>query len=198
LLTEGKKAAPQRPLVVAIGTSAGGLDALTVILSRISKDFSVPILVVQHLAPDHPSHLVELLGRHSSLPVHEAQGGESPIAGHVYVAPPDHHLIVEDGRLALSQADRVRFSRPSVDRLFESVARSYEGRAIAVILTGAGSDGKDGARAIREAGGQVVVQDQESSFNYGMPGSAKVAGSADVVLDIHRIASYLDAETGGD
>jgi two-component system, chemotaxis family, protein-glutamate methylesterase/glutaminase len=150
---------------------------------------------VQHLSPHHPSQLANLLARESTLPVHESTDGTIAVGGNVYIAPPDRHLLIENGRLVLSEGERVRFSRPSVDRLFESVAESYDGAVIAVILTGAGMDGTNGARAIRAAGGRVVVQSEESSTNYGMPGSAEAAGMADRVLDIEQIAQYLDEET---
>src|SRR5687768_698089 len=121
-----------------MGASAGGLDALATILSALSPEFPIPILVVQHLKPDHKSMLSQLLARRSTIPVHEVAGGEIPLGGNVYVAPPDHHLLIEEGRLVLSHAERVRFSRPSVDRLFESVALFYSTGVIAVILTGGG------------------------------------------------------------
>ena len=184
-----------RPRIVAVGASAGGLEALSSLLEAMPAGFQLPILVVQHLAPTRESSLPKLLGHRSALPVQQVQGGERPLPGHVYIAPPDHHLVVEDGKLALTQAEPVRFSRPSVDVLFESVAKSFDGGVIGVILSGGGSDGTEGARAIREAGGRVVAQDRGTATNFGMPGSAAAAGVTDAVLSVHGIASYLEEET---
>ena len=186
-----------RPRIVVVGASAGGLEALSALLAVMPPDFPLPMLVVQHLAPTRISNLPQLLTNRSALPVQQVRGGECPLPGHVYVAPPDHHLVVEDGKLALTRAERVRFSRPSVDVLFESVARSFDRGVIGVILSGGGSDGTEGARAIRAAGGRVVAQDRASATNFGMPGSAAAAGVTDAVLSVEGIASYLDEETGG-
>jgi two-component system chemotaxis response regulator CheB len=184
-----------RERIVAIGASAGGLEALSDVLGAMTAGFGLPILVVQHLAPDHVSHLVEILAARTALSVEQVRGGERPAAGRVYVAPPDHHLAVEQGRLALNRRPRVRFSRPSVDVLFDSVAHWYGDGAIAVVLSGGGSDGTDGARAIRAAGGHVVVQDEQSAVSFGMPGSVVGAGAADAVLSPPAIAAYLENES---
>ena len=183
------------PRVVAIGASAGGLHALSALLESLAADFPLPILIVQHLAPHHDSHLPGLLARHSALPVDEVLGGEVPQPGHVYVAPPDHHLVVEGGRLKLDRSDPVRFSRPSVDVLFKSVAQSFDGRVIGVLLSGGGRDGTEGARAIRAAGGVVVAQAEGSAEHYGMPGTAAAAGAVDALLPLDGIAAYLKAES---
>lgn len=184
--------------MVAIGASAGGFEPLCAVLGSLGKDFQDPILVVQHLAPNHVSHLVELLASRTTLPVEEARDGQRPLPGHVYVAPPNRHMGVEHGQLRLTQAPLVHFTRPSVDVLFDSVARSFADRAIAVVLSGSGTDGTDGARAIRAGGGRVVVQDEESSANYGMPGSVVAAGAADAVLAPREIAAYLETESRGE
>jgi two-component system chemotaxis response regulator CheB len=185
------------PRMVAIGASAGGLEALGGVLGPIASDFPLPVLVVQHLAPHLISHLAELLRVRTALSVEQAKGGERPLPGHVYIAPPDHHLSVDGGRLRLDREPAVRFSRPSVDVLFGSVARSCADGAIAVVLSGGGSDGTDGARAIRAVGGRVVVQDEKSAVNFGMPGSVVAAGIADAVLPPREIAAYLETESRG-
>jgi two-component system chemotaxis response regulator CheB len=182
--------------VVAIGASAGGLQALSTLLESLGPDFPVPVLVVQHLSPDHESQLARILAGRSALPVHEVLGGERPKAGHVYVAPPNEHLVIEAGRLALSHAERVSFSRPSVDVLFQSAARSFRGGVIGVLLSGSGTDGTEGARAIRAAGGRVVAQTEGSAQHYGMPGSAVAAGAVDAQLPLEHIGAYLRTETG--
>jgi two-component system chemotaxis response regulator CheB len=183
--------------MVAIGASAGGIEALTAVLGPLPAGFGLPILVVQHLAPDRESHLADILAARTALQVEEARSGVRPLPGHVYVAPPDHHLAMDKGRLQLNHQPRVRFSRPSVDVLFESVAHSFAAGAIGVVLSGAGTDGTEGARAIRAGGGRVIVQDEDSAGNSGMPHSVVAAGEADAVLDPSAIAAFLESESRG-
>jgi two-component system chemotaxis response regulator CheB len=161
----------EAPLVIAIGASAGGLEALSTVLGALPGSFPVAIIVVQHLARNHPSRLAELIQSHSELTVVEARGGEVVAPGHVYVAPPDRHLEINSfGRIHLGTQPPVNFSRPSVDVLFRSLASAFGAGGVAVVLTGAGSDGARGAVAVHEAGGLVLVQDDASAFNSGMPG----------------------------
>src|SRR5215210_7800185 len=128
--------------VVAVAASAGGLHALTEVVSALPGSFPAAILVVQHLTPNHRSWLSEILGRCTALKVEQASDGAALSPGVVFVAPPDHHLIVGPGRtLRLTQSEQVRFLRPSADLLFQSVAAQFKERAIAVVLTGSGSDG---------------------------------------------------------
>jgi two-component system CheB/CheR fusion protein len=142
---------------VAFAASAGGLSALSQVLSILPPDFATPILVVQHLDPEHRSWMAEILARRSGLRVEQVRGGERLAAGGVHVAPPGQHLLVAvDGALSLSDTARVKFSRPSADVLFASLAASWGRGAIAVVLTGTGSDGADGVRAIKSHGGTVI------------------------------------------
>jgi len=128
--------------VIAIVTSAGGLVALSRLLGGLPAGLDAGLLVVQHLQPDRPSRLAQILGWHTSLDVKEARAGEIPRNGTVYIAPPDLHLMVAiDRRLALSHLPPLHFCRPSGDRLFASIAASYGARSIAVVLTGTGCDG---------------------------------------------------------
>ena len=178
--------------VVVIGASAGGLSALSVLLAGLPADFAAAILIVQHLAPQHKSLLAEILARISLMPVKQAQEGEAVEPGKVYIAPPDRHLLVSSDRtLTLSQSELVHFLRPSVDLLFESVATCYKARAIAVVLTGTGSDGSMGVRAIKKMGGTVIAQDEQSSQSFGMPRAAIKTGEVDLVLPLDQIASVL-------
>jgi chemotaxis response regulator CheB len=198
LVIDAVEATPTRAQrLVAMGASAGGLEALTQVLGAIGPGFGLPIVIVQHLAPHHVSRLVGLLDARTPLTVEQASSGALPEPGHVYVAPPDHHMIIDRGRLQLNQDAPVHFSRPSVDVLFDSVARWCAGGAIAVVLSGGGSDGTAGARAVRAAGGRVVVQDEESAVNFGMPGSVIAAHAADAVLTPRAIAAWLEDETRG-
>jgi two-component system, chemotaxis family, protein-glutamate methylesterase/glutaminase len=178
--------------IVALASSAGGLNALAQVLSALPEGFPVAIVVVQHTDPRHHSYLAEILGRRTRLHVCPAAAGDRLVPGTVFVAPPDHHLLVEaGGTLRLVQTERVHFVRPSADRLFGSVAESFGPRAIAVVLTGTGSDGADGVRAIKQGGGTVVVQDASSAEHFGMPGAAIKTGCVDRVLPLDRIAPAL-------
>lgn len=190
--------APRPKHVVAMAASAGGLAALTEILSSLPADFAAPVLVLQHLSPHHRSWLPEILGRQSALKVVPVQGGERLSAGMVYVAPPDHHLIVDPGGfLSLSDVARVQYVRPSADLLFASLAESWGKEAIAVVLSGTGHDGAAGVRAIKEHGGTVIAQDEASAVFFGMPESAFRTGVVDRVLPLDGIASVLVELTGG-
>ena len=185
--------------VVALAASAGGLVALSQILSTLKAGFPAPILVVQHQDPHHRSWLPEILTRRTVLRVLQAGGGERIAAGTVFLAPPGHHLLVAaDGTLSLSDTLRVQFSRPSADVLFSSLAESWDGGAIAVVLTGTGRDGADGVRAIKSRGGTVIVQDEASSEFFGMPNAAAQTGTADQILPLEAIAAALmDLTAGG-
>jgi len=178
--------------VVAVAASAGGVTALGEFVSGIPEDFPSPILIVQHLDPRHRSLLAEILSRRSKLPVKQAQDGEPVKNGIIYIAPPNEHLLVnEDGTISLSQSELVHFVRPSADLLFESVAGRYKDRAIAVVLTGTGSDGDMGVTAIKKKGGTVIAQDKETAEFSGMPAAAISTGSVDFILRLEEIPSAL-------
>lgn len=179
--------------VVGIAASAGGLNALIHVLGSLSSGFPASVVVVQHLDPRHRSLLAEILNRRTALRVREAQEG-NPLGPHeVYVAPPDRHLLVNgDGTLSLTQTELVHFTRPSADLLFESIAAAYGSRAIAVVLTGTGSDGSMGVRAVKESGGTVIAQDQPSSEFFGMPAAAIQTGLVDFVLGLDEIGPALE------
>jgi two-component system chemotaxis response regulator CheB len=178
--------------VVATGSSAGGLHALTVVLSLLPKLFPATILVAQHLDPLHPSLLVGLLGRRTALTVRAAESGVKLKLGTVYIAPPDHHLLVRpDGRMVLTRGPKVQYVRPAVDVLFKSVAECCRDRAVAVVMSGTGHDGSDGCRDIKRCGGHVIVQDEATSEFAGMPTAASATGLADEVLPLLNIAPAL-------
>jgi two-component system chemotaxis response regulator CheB len=187
------------PHVVALAASAGGLAALSKILSALPAGFAAPVLVVQHVDPNHRSWMAEILTRRTGLRVVEARDGERLAAGTVFIAPPGHHLLVgADGVLALADTARVQHVRPSADVLFASLAESWGGGAIAVVLSGTGRDGADGVCAIKRRGGTVIVQDEASAEFFGMPGAAIRTGTADRVLPLTSIAGALmELTTGG-
>ena len=178
--------------IVALAASAGGLNALTHVLGALPRDFPVAILVVQHLDPRHRSLMAEILGRRTALKVVQAKHGERVRPGTVQVAPPDNHLLVDaQGVLTLTHTELVHFVRPSADLLFESTAASFRERALAVVLSGSGSDGAMGVKAIKKMGGTVIVQDRKSSEFCGMPDAALRTGAADFVLPLAEIAAAL-------
>jgi two-component system chemotaxis response regulator CheB len=182
---------------VVIGASAGATDALSVILPALPADFAAPIFMIVHVPKDPPHLLVEILTSRSRLPLREVED-KSPIEpGTIYVAPPDYHVLVEsDGRLSLSVAAPVHFSRPSIDVLFESAALVYGARLVGVLLSGASEDGARGLAKVRELGGRTLVQDPATAAATTMPVAAIRLGAAEHVLGLAEIAAFLsDAST---
>lgn len=178
--------------IVAIATSAGGLKALTEVLSGLPADFPASIVIVQHLDPRHRSLIANILSWRTSLQVKQAEEGDCLSPGMGYIAPPNRHLLVNpDGTLSLTESELVHFVRPSADLLFNSVAASHKHRAIAVVLTGRGSDGEMGVQAIKKMGGSVIAQDEETAVFFGMPGAAIHTGAVDFVLPLAEIVSAL-------
>jgi two-component system chemotaxis response regulator CheB len=178
--------------IVALAASAGGLNALSRVLAGLPAGFPVPLVVVQHLDPRHRSLMAEILSKRTPFSVTEARDGESLEAGRVYIAPPDRHLLVNpDGTLTLTRTELVHFVRPSADLLFESVAAAYRERAIAVVLSGTGTDGSMGVKAIKTTGGTVIVQDEATAEFVGMPAAAREAATADFILPLGDIAPAL-------
>jgi two-component system chemotaxis response regulator CheB len=180
------------PKAIAIGASAGALDALSIILPVLPRDFPLPIFLVVHLAPSRDSLLVELLRDKCLMDVQEVEDKEPIVPGTVFVAPPDYHMLVEsDVHLSLSADEPVNYSRPSIDVLFESAADAYGAGLIGIILTGANDDGARGLRAIVQAGGTALVQCPEQSYAPAMPSAAIDSCPAARVLTIETIANYL-------
>jgi two-component system chemotaxis response regulator CheB len=178
--------------VVVLAASAGGLTALSHVISPLPDDFGAAVLIVQHVDPRHPSLLAQILGRRTVLPVHEATDGEQLRPSTVYIAPPDNHLLVNpEGTVSLTHSELVHFVRPSADLLFESAATSYASMTIAVVLTGTGRDGSAGVRAVKRMGGTVIAQDRATSQFYGMPAAAIDTGDVDHVLPVDQIAETL-------
>lgn len=183
---------PREVSVVAVGASLGGLAALSALLGRLPADFGAPLLIVQHLAPSSVSYFAAILGRRTALKVKDAEAGERIAAGTVYLGPPNVHLVLGcDQRIGLSDEPRVNFLRPSVDRLFCSVAEACGERAVAVVLTGSGADGSAGVCDIHRAGGLVIVQEVASAEYPGMPSAAMKTQAVDFSLPIEKIASTL-------
>ena len=177
--------------IVVIGCSVGGVEALQTLVAGLPEDFSAAILVVLHLAPHTHSVLPDILTRAGKLPARHPQNHEPIRRGHIYVAPPDHHLIIEDGKLVLSRGPKENRHRPSVDPLFRSAARAYGRQVIGIILTGSLDDGTIGLQAVKKAGGVAIVQDPEDAFCADMPRSAIDHVKADHVVSVAQIPALL-------
>jgi two-component system chemotaxis response regulator CheB len=187
---------PRPPIeIVAIGASTGGPNALATVLGELPADFPVPIVIVQHMLASFTRHFAGRLASQCQLKIVEATAGEPMVPGYAYIARGDHHLLVERRgtrwHLAMNQEKVENFCRPAVDVLFRSVAHGFGAGALAVVLTGMGHDGLLGSTAIREAGGDVIVQDLQSSVVWGMPGFVARAGIASSVLAIEHVGGEL-------
>lgn len=182
---------------IVVGASAGGVEALSVLLAALPSALRAAVFIVLHLPKDRPSLLVDIFQPRCARPVREARDKETVEAGTVYIAPPDYHLLIEDGPcLALSVDEPVHFSRPSIDVLFESAADVYGERLLGIILTGASRDGADGLAAVRSSGGSTVVQTPATAHAMAMPAAALDRGPVDAVLDVEEIALLLRALDG--
>lgn len=178
--------------LIVVGTSAGGVAALGEILPTLPQDFPFPVVVVVHLPPARDSLMAALFDRKCALTVSEAIDKSALEPGHVYFSPPDYHLLIEsDFSIALSIDEPVNFSRPSIDVLLETAAASVGSGVLAIILTGTGSDGARGMKAIRKAGGIGWVQQPDSAQSGLMPRTALEVGGADAVLTLPEIAGRL-------
>lgn len=178
--------------IVAIAASAGGLNAISEVLTGLPAGFPAALVIVQHLDPRHRSLMADILSRRTPLNVKQAEEGDVLQSGTVYIAPPNRHLLVNpDGTLSLTQSELVHFVRPSADLLFDSVAASYKEGAIAVVLSGTGNDGGMGVQAIKKMGGTVIAQDQVTSEFFGMPSTAIQTGTVDFILPLSEIAPAL-------
>jgi two-component system, chemotaxis family, protein-glutamate methylesterase/glutaminase len=181
--------------IVTIGSSTGGPNALAEVLPHIPKDFPVPIVLVQHMPPIFTRFLAERLASKSEIPVQEGSADQVLHPGQAWIAPGDFHMKVKRAglrsRLELNQDSPENSCRPAVDVLFRSVAEAYGSHVLAVVMTGMGADGMIGAQHIREAGGEVIIQDEASSVVWGMPGSVFGCGQADAVYPLDQLASQI-------
>ncbi len=184
---------------VAIGASAGGVEALSELLPALPADSRAAVFVVLHLPRDRPSLLVEVFSHKCQLEVREADDKEPVRPGTVYFAPPNYHLLVEAGpQLALSADDLVHHSRPSIDVLFDSAAEVYREHLLGIILSGANEDGAAGLAAVHDAGGLTVVQEPGTAQSSTMILSALERRPVDLVLDLQGIAELLNGICSGE
>lgn len=181
-----------RAKAVAVGASAGALEALSTLLPGLPAGYPLPVFVVVHLPADRKSLMAGLLQESCRLAVREAEDKEAIEPGAVYLAPPDYHLLIEpDRRLSLSGEEPVLFSRPSIDVMFETAAEAYGPGLVGVVLTGANSDGARGLRAILAAGGAGLVQRPDTALASAMPRAALDACPGALALTLREIAEHL-------
>jgi two-component system chemotaxis response regulator CheB len=185
--------------LIAIGSSWGGLAALSVVLDGLPAGLDAAVVIAQHRLPD-PSQLQQLLHDRSTLPVRELEDKEEIRAGCVFLSPPGYHTLVEHGRFALSTDAPVLHARPSLDVLFETAADAYGEDCVGVVLTGASADGAVGLHAICEAGGVAIVQEPETAERHEMPAAALLATPSARILPLeeipHALAELAAARTG--
>jgi len=189
--------APRRD-VIAIGASAGGIEPLRELMRALPEGLPAALLVVVHLLPTAVSRLAPILDRAGSFEASTATDGERIEHGHVYVAPPDRHLLMRGGALQITDAPPENGHRPAIDPLFRSVARHAGPRAIGVVLSGSQSDGAEGMRFVKEHGGATVVQDPEDALYPSMPRQACSATEIDRIVPASELASALHGLVVGD
>lgn len=177
---------------IVIGVSAGGLKALTVLFSGLPQKYPLPIMVTQHLHPEEESNLAELLGRDTLVKVKEADDKEKLMPGCIYLAPPNYHLLIERNKtFSLSSDEKVTYSRPSIDVMFESAAYVWHSKLIGIILTGASSDGSAGIKTIKKMGGFTIAEDPATAEYPVMPQFAIDTDSIDKILTLEKINKFL-------
>jgi two-component system chemotaxis response regulator CheB len=186
----------QKHDMIVIGSSAGGVTALKELLCAFPKGTEASFFVIQHLAPDSKSYLAPILDKVTELPVTVPADMEPVRSGHIYVAPPDHHIVVEKGHMLVRKGPKENRFRPSIDVTMRSLAYAYEGRVIGIVLTGRLSDGTSGLWTIKEMGGTVIVQDPEEALFPSMPDSVLKAVQVDHVLPLREIGPMVNTLIG--
>lgn len=177
---------------IVIGASAGGMYALKNLLKPLPEEFSIPIIIVQHVSPSSENYMVEFLNKNSKLNVKEADEKELIKPQTVFIAPPNYHLLIEEDRsLSLSADEKVNYSRPSIDILFYTASDAYGKSLIGIVLTGANDDGARGLFSIRKNGGLAIVQNPSEADTPAMPTAAILEARPDHVLTLKEISSLL-------
>ena len=177
---------------IVVGVSSGGMNAMKVMFSLLPKDFNTPVIIVQHIGAHSDSQWIKLLNDKSNLDVKEADEKEKIESGKVYLAPANYHLLIEKDRtFSLTIDERVNYSRPSIDVLFESAAEVYAGKLIGIILTSSNNDGTNGIKRVKECGGLAIIQNPETAESAFMPKSAIAAIKPDYVLSLEGITELL-------
>jgi len=177
---------------IVIGVSSGGMNAMKVIFSLLPKEFSIPIIIVQHVSSHSNNQWIKLLNDKSNLCIKEADEKEKIENGTIYIAPANYHLMIEKNKtFSLTIDERVNYARPSIDVLFESAAEVYKDKLIGVILTGSNNDGTNGIKRIKEFGGLAIIQNPKTAESSYMPASAIAAIKPDYILSLVDITDLL-------
>jgi two-component system, chemotaxis family, protein-glutamate methylesterase/glutaminase len=177
--------------VLVVGASAGGVEALSTFVGALPANTRQAVCVVLHVSPKGTSAMPSILGRAGRLPVHNPADGDPLLGGHIYVAPPDHHLEVEPGRVRLTQAPRENGHRPAIDVTMRTAAEAYNDAVVGFVLSGSRDDGTAGLMAIKRRGGAAVVQDPEEALYPDMPSNAIAHVEVDAILPLAHMASWL-------
>jgi two-component system chemotaxis response regulator CheB len=180
------------PPIVVVGASAGGVEALVGFVASLPSTFPAAVLVVLHIAPSSKSVLPQILARAGHVPVRMAVNDEPLVAGEILVAPPDHHLLIEDGRVRLSQMPRENGHRPAIDPTMRSASAARAGGVVGIVLSGTRDDGTAGLRVIKEGGGTTMVQDPEEALYPSMILSAQLHVELDAVLPVSQMATWIE------
>jgi two-component system chemotaxis response regulator CheB len=177
---------------IVIGVSSGGMNALNYIFSTLPADFSIPIIIVQHVSTRSDNEWINLLNDKSNLTIKEADEKEKIEPGNVYIAPANYHLLIEkDKTFSLTIDERVNYARPSIDVLFETAAEAYKNKLIGMVLTGSNNDGTLGIKRIKECGGLAIIQDPVTAESSYMPTSAIAAIDPDYILSLEEIIELI-------
>lgn len=177
---------------IVIGVSSGGMNAMKIMFFHLPKNFSTPIIIVQHIGARSDSYFIKLLNKQSKVSIKEADEKEKIERGNIYIAPPNYHLMIEsDATFSLTIDERVNYARPSIDVLFESAAIAYKDKLIGVILTGSSSDGSLGLKKIKEYGGVTIAQDPKTAESAYMPAAAIAVVQMDFILSLEEIIKLL-------
>jgi two-component system, chemotaxis family, protein-glutamate methylesterase/glutaminase len=177
--------------VVVVGASAGGVEALVAFVANLPVTTRQAVCVVLHISPAGTSAMPQILGRAARLPVHSPGDGDPLLAGHIYVAPPDHHLEIEVGRIRVTQSPRENGHRPAIDPTMRSAAEAYDSTVVGFVLSGSGDDGTAGLLAIKRSGGAVAVQDPGEALYDSMPRNAMAQVDVDAVLPLREMSHWL-------
>lgn len=178
--------------IIVIGTSYGGLEAIKKIVNGFPRSFKIPVIIVLHIGNNNINTYISLLNKNTGLTIKEAEEKETIKAKTIYFAPPNYHLQIEDkNSLSLSTAEKVNFSRPSIDVLFETAAWTFGDELLGILLTGSNSDGAEGLKTIKKYGGATIVENPETAFANTMPQSALKKIKPDYVLNLENIADKI-------
>lgn len=177
---------------ISIGVSAGGMEALSIIIPGLPAPFPIPVVVIQHISPHSDNYMTRYLDNISAIKVKEVDEKERIIPGVVYTAPPNYHVLLEeDETFSLSVEGRINFARPSIDVFFQSAADVYGPHLVGIVLTGANNDGSQGLKMIKKRGGLTIVQDPDTAEVDGMPRAAIATTKIDHILTLEQISPFL-------